>query len=394
MSRRILGRADLEPFLEGLAVFGTGGGGNPGWGRVIMENDLARGRTYELVPPEEVPDEATVVSGGYMGSVKVLDAMGVEQVVEGWETRFELEEAFKLMTQVLGRRPDYLVPFELGGLNTPVILSLAARLGLPVVDGDALGRAAPETQMTTFLAYGVALEPMPLVDRAGHAVVVWASPDPTYADELGRWAIGRGGGTGANNHYAMSGRKLKECVVPGTLSLALDAGRAIIEARRRGQDPVSAFAAFAGGTVLMRGRVRALVGQDDAGHYLTTVTIDGEDHAGTARCMKVVIKNETMAAWLDDRLVTVLPDLVCLLDPSTGRGLMSVELEPGVPVAVVVVPCHPRLRQAMQTEAGSRAFAGGRYGHPEVTYVPLEELLQRALGPGGSGEPGGGRASV
>lgn len=382
MPIRTLAREDIEPLLEGLAVFGTGGGGSPAWGRAIMEHDFAVGRRYELIPPGEVPDSATIVSGGYMGSVKVLDAMGMDQVVAEWDSRFELEEAFRLMERVIGRPVDYIVPFELGGLNTPVILSLGARLGLPVVDGDALGRAAPETQMTTFLAYGVSLEPMPLVDRAGNSVVVWGSTDPAYADELGRWVVARGGGTGANNHYPMSGRKLKEAVVPNTITMALDAGRVIRSAREEGRDPVGAFAGFAGGTVLFSGEVRDVSGQENAGHYVTSVTLAGTgDHSGET--LSVVIKNETMAAWLDGRLVVTLPDLLCLLDPATGRGIMSVELVAGLAVSAVVAPCHPRLRSAMGTPLGARAFSGARYGRPDLVYTPVEQLLAQAgKGPG------------
>lgn len=374
MGVRVLTREDIEPLLEGLAIYGTGGGGSPAWGKAIMEHDLAVGRTYRLISPGDLPDHATVVSGGYMGSVKVLDAMGFDEVVTGWDKRFELEEALRLMERVKGRAVDYVVPFELGGLNTPVVLSLGARAGLPVVDGDALGRAAPETQMTTFLAYGISLEPMPLVDRAGNSVLVWESTDPAYADELGRWVVARGGGTGANSHYWMSGRQLKEAVVPGTVSMAIDAGRAVTRARESGQDPVRAFTVFAGGTFLFDGRVTVVASQEDSSHYVTTVTLAGERRAA-GRTFRLAIKNETMAGWLDGRLVAMLPDLLCLLDPGTGRGIMSVNLEPGLPVAVVAVACHERLRRAMGTSVGARAFSGGRYGQPDLVYRPLETLL-------------------
>lgn len=368
---------EIAPLMEGLSIFGTGGGGSPSWGRAIMEGDLARGREYRLITPEEVPDDAVVVSGGYMGSVKVLDAMGFEQVVESWETRFELQEALSVMEEILRRKVDYLVPFELGGLNTPVVLSLGARLGIPVVDGDALGRAAPETQMTSFIGHGVSLTPMPLVDRAGNTIIVKGAVDPVYPDELGRWVITRGGGTGANNHYPMSGRQLKGAVIPGTVSKALEAGRAIAIARKEGRDPVGAFASFAGGRVVFTGVVSEVAGEDRAGHYLTSVAArgTGKDMGST---MRLVIKNETMAGWIDDSLVALLPDLLCLLEPGTGRGIMSVDLHPGVEIVVVGVPCHARLRKALESPAGSAAFSGTRYGYPDLSYRPIEELLAAA----------------
>ncbi|MEW6546546.1 MAG: DUF917 domain-containing protein [Bacillota bacterium] len=380
---------DVDALLEGLALFGTGGGGSPAWGRAIMERDLARGRQYTLIPPDEVPDEALVVSGGYMGSVKVLDAMGFDEVAEGWEARFELREALRVMEEILGRRVDYVVPFELGGLNTPVVLSLGARAGIPVVDGDALGRAAPETQMTSFIGHGISLTPMPLVDRAGNTVVVKEAVDPVYPDVLGRWVITQGGGTGANNHYPMSGRQLKAAVIPGTISMALNAGRVVRRAREQGRDPVAAFARFAGGTVLFRGMVAEVAGEDRFGHYLTSVTVRGvgEDTGAT---MRLVIKNETMAAWIDDQLAAVLPDLVCMLEPETGRGIMSVDLRAGLPMAAVAIPCHPRLRAALATPQGAAAFSGARYGCPDIRYQPLEELLAR-LGKPLPGTAGSGR---
>jgi len=382
MPIRIITAEDIEPLLEGLAAFATGGGGNPAWGRAIMERDLARGREYRIVPPEEVPDEALVVSGGYMGSVEVVDRMGFDQVVEGWESRFELHEALKVMEEIMGRRIDFVVPFELGGLNTPVILSLGARAGIPVVDGDALGRAAPETQMTSFIGHGISLTPMPLVDRAGNTVIVKDAVDPVYPDQLGRWVIARGGGMGANNHYPMTGSQLKRAVIPGTISMALEAGRRILEARQKKQDPVQAFADFAGGTVVFTGTVCDVAAEDHTGHYVTTVRVRGEaEHAG--RWMRLVIKNETMAGWIDDQLVGMLPDLLCLLEPGTGRGIMSVELQAGLKVAVVGIPCHPRLREGLSTPEGAAAFSGARYGCPDLSYRPIEELLSE-LGNGAS----------
>ena len=39
---------------------------------------------------------------------------------------------------------------EAGGLNSTIPFVAAAKLGLPIVDGDAMGRAFPELQMVSF----------------------------------------------------------------------------------------------------------------------------------------------------------------------------------------------------------------------------------------------------
>jgi len=365
--------ADVDPLLEGLAILGTGGGGSPAWGRAILENDFLVGRVPRVIDLEAIADDSTVVSGGIMGSVKVLEQMGTENIMRHWEQRFELLQVSRVMEGLLGRPIDHVVPFEVGGLNAPVILSLGARLGVPVIDGDALGRSAPETQMTSFLGHGVELTPMPLVDMQGNVVVVQHAEEPTFPDQVGRFVISRGGGLGANNHYPMSGRTAKQVVIPNTLSGSLRLGRALLAARRAQADAVAAVAAEVGGRLLFAGRVQSMKEEEALGFYFTTLDLAGEgDFAG--RQAEMVIKNETMYLAVDGRPRLYFPDLALILDPPSGRGLMSVELAVGRGLAVVAVACHPRLRQAVLSGQAEAAFSPARYGRPQDRYVPLEAL--------------------
>lgn len=364
---------DIEPLLEGLAILGTGGGGSPAWGKAILEHDFASGRVPRLVDLTEIADHSTVVSGGIMGSVKVLEAMGTENVMRHWEERFELLEVTRVMEGLIGKLVDHVVPFEVGGLNTPVILSLGARMGLPVIDGDALGRSAPETQMTSFLGHGVSLTPMPLVDLKGNVVVVQHGAEPTFADQVGRFVITQGGGLGANNHYPMSGKTAKRVVIPNTISASLELGRAVTEARRSGADPVATVAGVVGGSLLFRGEIQAMQEEAALGFYFTTAELAG-DEGFAGRRAQLVIKNESMYLALDGQPRAYFPDLVLLLDPETGRGIMSVELKVGSRLSLVGVACHPRLREAALSEAAQAAFSPARYGRPNDGYRPLEEL--------------------
>lgn len=366
---------DIDPLLEGLAILGTGGGGEPAWGRAILEREFAEGREIRIVDPDDVADDALVVSGGIMGSVKTFEAISIADLVERWESRFELLEATRAMERYLGRQVDYVIPFEVGGLNTPVVLSLAARLGVSTVNGDALGRSAPETQMTSFIGHGVSLTPMPLVDAHGNTIVVSEQADPVFADEIGRWMVTRGGGMGANNHYPMSGAQLKQSAIPCTITQALEMGQALAAARAAGSDPVAAVSAVLHGVPLFHGRVAAVEGEDRGGFYLTNVTLKGEGRSADHEA-RMVIKNETMALWLDGGLSAVFPDLVCMLDPVTGRGIMSVEIAVGTAMTLVGAPCHDRLRHTLRTEVGKRAFGGARYGHPELLYQPIEQFIK------------------
>lgn len=373
MDEWIVQRDDIEPLLEGLTILGTGGGGAPGWGRLILHNEFARGREMRIVDPKAIADDARVSSGGIMGSTKIIDVMSIDEVVESWEDDFVLLKAFGVMAEYLGGPLDHVVPFEVGGLNTPVIMSLCARLGIPMIDGDALGRSAPETQMTSFIGHSISLTPMPLVDALGNAIVVTQSVEPTYADEIGRWVITQGGGLGGNSHYPMTGRQLKEAVIPNTVSLARKIGQAVLEARNLGVDPVTAAAQELKGRHLFTGTITALEEKEQTGFYLTVVTLAGSGE-WSGRAADLTIKNEVMLCQLDGRLAVIFPDLVCMLDPATGRGLMSTELREGTSVALIGTACHPRLRRAASSPQGQKSFSPARFGRPDLEYRPIEEL--------------------
>lgn len=373
MARWILDKNDVDALLIGLGIYGTGGGGDPEWGRKIIENDFSKGRVYEIVDPEDVEDDAFVCSGGIMGSVKALEYMSYDEIVESWEKEFILMKAFKEMEKIKGRKIDYIIPFEAGGLNTPVIMTLAARMGIPVINADAVGRSAPETQMTSFVGYGISLNPMPLVDHKGNTIVVMSANELTYADEIGRFVVTKGGGMGGNAHYAMSGAELKKSCIPGAISNSIRVGKLILEAQRKGIDPVDEFVEKENGLKLFEGVVTEVVGEDKGGFYLTNVTLDGtKDY--TNKKAKLVIKNEVMATWVDGKIKSIFPDLVCMLYTESGIGVMSSDIKEGMKISLVGFPCHERLRYCLKTEAGKTAFGGARYGYPELEYIPIEQL--------------------
>lgn len=372
MALKKINREDLEPLLEGVAILGTGGGGSPDWGRGIMLNDFKRGREYTIIDPDEIEDDAVVVSGGIMGSVKTLDNVNFDELLERWEDNFELEVAFREMERELSKKIDYIVPFEMGGLNTPVILSLGARVGIPVLDGDALGRAAPETQMTSFIGHGISLTPMPLVDHVGNVVVVRKTINPVYPDQIGRFIVTRGGGLGANNHYPMSGRQLKNSVIPNTISKAIEIGRSVISARNNSEDPVDVFRKKVSGINIFHGKITEINEEEAEGFYFTKVKLTGLRNDNNSSC-ELIIKNETMTCWKNGELQIVFPDLLCMLDPKTCRGIMSIELKKNLEIKLVAVPCHDRLRESLKHPAGKIAFSSKRYGQ-NIKYLPLEEL--------------------
>ncbi|MEM2105250.1 MAG: DUF917 domain-containing protein [Candidatus Bathyarchaeia archaeon] len=377
MKEKILDKDELQHMLIGVGILGTGGGGDPDFfGKPLIEWDLKKGREYRIISPEKVDDDAFVVSGGYAGSVSAFISVG--DMLKKWEKKYELLEALKITEELFNRKVDHVVPFELGGVNTPVILSLAARVGISTIDGDGLGRAAPETQMSTFLGHGISLTPMPFVDKDGNVLIVKHATNSVYPDEIMRLALELNGKIGANNHYPMSGKQLKESVIPNTITFSIRLGEAVANAASTKRDPIEAIIAASKGFKLFNGKVREMTGADVKAHYLAKATLEGIGEFAN-RTMEIVFKNEAMLAKIDGEAVAVFPDLICMVDPKTGKGLMTAKLKAGIDMTVIGIPAHERLRECLRTKLGQEAFSPARFGITDVKYEPIEKLVRQVF---------------
>ena len=74
----------------------------------------------------------------------------------------------KLSPPFYGKPIYAFMPIEAGGVNSMLPIAAAARLGLPLVDCDGMGRAFPELQMVTFTIGGGSATPMAMVDEKGN----------------------------------------------------------------------------------------------------------------------------------------------------------------------------------------------------------------------------------
>ena len=127
-----------------------------------------------------------------------------------------------------------------------------------------------------------------------------------------------------------------------------------------------------GGALLLNGIVTSRVEIDQAGFYGAHVEVK-ESGQGGHSTVTLVIKNEVMCVKRGDRPLVMFPDLVYILDPVTGEGLMSTELQEGCAVAIVAAPCSPVVREALSSELGRIAFSPTRYGET-ADFTPIEDL--------------------
>ncbi len=359
---KILREQELEDLITGCAILGTGGGGSPRRGLELVRSDLEAGREFKLIGLEEVPDDALVASPYMCGSVS---PEGSSQSRDQDE-RLEPLRAFEALEEYLGREFFAVIPTEIGGGNTAVALSVAARLGLPVVDADPAGRSVPELQHTTFYIMNVPIAPLALATARGDIIILKEVADDFRAEELARAiAVASGNRAGVADH-PLEGRLLKGSIIPGTLSKALAIGEAVRKARSSGKDPVEAAAAAGGGYLLFRGRVTRTDWKIEEGFTIGELALLGEgDYLGHR--YRIWYKNEHIISWFDDEPDVMVPDLICLLEPATGEAITNPNCREGMEAAVVGYPAP----EIWRSPRGLELFGPGHFGY-ELEYRRIE----------------------
>ena len=79
--------ADLPDLARGAAFLGTGGGGNPYVGRLLVESAMREtGRDLELMDLSDVPDDALIIPTAMMGAPTCI----VEKLPRGTEAAASL----------------------------------------------------------------------------------------------------------------------------------------------------------------------------------------------------------------------------------------------------------------------------------------------------------------
>lgn len=348
----------LEDIAIGAGILGTGGGGNPYYGKLHVRRLLAQGARIPIVAPNEVPDDALVVSVGGMGAPTV----SIERIARGDEPLI----ALRALETHLGRRATHLIPGEIGGSNSTRPMAISAMSGLPVIDGDGMGRAFPELQMETFSIYGIATTPAAIADIHHNITIFPYLQDAQTLERYARAVTVQMGGSSGYAFPAMTGLDARRTAVPMTLTLARRLGEAIRRARHHHDSPLDAIRNVTGGQIIFTGKIIDVQRRMAAGFSRGTLDISGMDnHQGEQ--LRIDFQNENLIARRDGVVVTVVPDLICIVDALTGGPITTEVVRYGLRVAVVGIPA-PRV---LKTPEALAVIGPAAFGYPDVEYRPL-----------------------
>ncbi|MGJ8529050.1 DUF917 domain-containing protein [Maritalea sp.] len=357
--------ADMAHVALGGAFLGTGGGGDPYIGKLMAEQAIAQNGPVPVIDVDALDDDALIIPVAMMGAPTVM----LEKLPRGDEA----VAAVRALEAVVGRKADAIFCIEAGGLNSTIPIAVASTLGLPIVDGDGMGRAFPELQMVSMTMSGISACPMTMADDKGNAVTM-NTVDNLSTEKFARVITVEMGGAGLIALYPMTGKQAKAAVLRGSLSLIHAIGNIIAQEQAANRNCADRLASELNGVRLFEGRIVDVDRRTTGGFARGTALIDGlESNHGMK--MKLHFQNEFLVAETDDgRPMATTPDLICLLDLETGVPITTEQMGYGFRVIVFGLPCDPKWRSEHGLD-----LVGPKYFGYEHTYVPIEDLSGSAI---------------
>jgi DUF917 family protein len=320
---------EIEALAVGAWVLGTGGGGSPYLGLLNMRRLYAEGKRVQLMDPDELADDDMVAVVSNMGAPLV----GQERLVDS----ANIGRAVTLMEEYLGRSFRAIMSVEIGGNNGVQPFLAAAETGKPVVDADAMGRAYPEAQMTSFAVGDLKPWPLSLVDPRGVEGIVAKVPSWKWMERLSRKMCVEVGSIAATCKAPRTGAEVKRWGILRTTTQAIALGQAILLAQKEHRDPVQAILDSEKGLLLFRGKVADIARRTTEGFLRGTAKLDGLD-AWRGQGFELAFQNEWAVGWQDGVPRVMTPDLICVLDSVSGEAIGTETLRYGQRVTVVALP--------------------------------------------------------
>ncbi|MFE6893941.1 DUF917 domain-containing protein [Streptomyces sp. NPDC057694] len=328
----------LIDFARGCAVLGSGGGGPVADTLPVAAQAIEECGPVPVVAPDSLADDALVLPVSLVGS----PAVAAERI----GGRAEAERLAARVAGLHGRPVAAVMSGEIGGQNGPFTVACAARLGVPLLDADSIGRAFPRLDQNVLELAGLSPSPAVLADEYGRTVVL-DHINGAYLEELARQVVAVFGGRAVSADYPLTAGQAARHAVRGSVTRAVRLGR--------GEEPAA----------LLTGKVAAVRRPGDGA---AGVLLEGTG-ADAGRLVQVRAQSEFVAATEDGRALALVPDVIALIDARTGWAVPVEEVRYGLRVRLVTLAADP----VWYSQAGLRLAGPAAFGLDGLTHGPGRE---------------------
>jgi DUF917 family protein len=350
---QLLKSDELQALALGCSLLGSGGGGNPAYDLLIVEHALQQYGCVSLISMDELSDDALVIPLAFMGAPLIA----TEKLPSGREFQTIIGSLQRQAKEIV------LMPAEIGGANGLCAMAVAAKMGLPILDADTVGRAFPQLQMSSCNLHGISATPAYFADSLGNLVQIHAE-DPHALERIGRHVSISMGSSCGIAVYLMNGKQAKTAVIPNTVTQALQLGQAILGARKEGINPVNKILEITEGVCLSVGIITEVRQEIKNGFLQGSVKITND-----VQEVELIYQNEYLLARNHNEILATTPDILAIVERESGTPITTDGLRYGLQVALLAIP-SPKI---WQTDAGLD-LVGPEYFNLSVSYKPIKNM--------------------
>jgi DUF917 family protein len=343
---------NLGSLARGCALLGAGGGGDPELGLIMALTAVDQHGPVDVIALEDLADDALIMPCGLVGS----PAIASEKIWGGDEGRTLRNAVERLRAEPVAA----LMCYSQAGANGLLPVMWAARIGLPLVDADGMGRAFPELQQQAMHLADVPASPVVVTDGRGNAQVLYCADD-AWAERMARSAAACFGGVCACALYCLTALEARDAAISGSLSRAVGIGEAL--SADAVSERIDALCELHDAVVVIEGRVVSVERRADNGFVRGSATI--QDEASAARQLRLELQNELMLDVEEGAVRAAVPDLISVLSADTGTPIATERLRRGEHVVVVSTPAP-----AVWLSPAGLAVAGPAAFGYDVDYTP------------------------
>jgi len=397
-----LTKTDISYIVYGACFLASGGGGPIGMALLFMDKMINDADVMYYVNPDNLEANKNISLVAGLGSP--------DKIFEGFGQTVSLN-AFREMNDYLtqsGQEPlSYLMPVEMGAMNTLIPFIISARKGISVINGDPCGRAVPEMSMNLFNINQLPLNPVILTsdtDESGHyqKIIVQVKDAEDAENQARRFAKSHNSTAGiacypmqgADLNCSMLSDKNGAKFIQWTVGFAWNLGQNMIESKNYNEflkflDSFSlpSYKLFEG--VITNKEERKISGFD-AGK----ITVSNGDET-----FFIYYKNESLLAWNVTRkcYVAMGPDSINFLarkdaqpfsnsDINSDPEKNSKNISLGTEIGIIGLCAYEKLKSTVLVNLFLSNIQETLAAFPEdnvpvpARYIPLPDLMSHYIG--------------
>jgi DUF917 family protein len=324
-----LTKTDISYIVYGACFLGSGGGASIGLTLLFMDKMISDADIMTYVNPDTLDANKNISFIALLGSP--------DKMFEGFGQTAALN-AFLEMNSYLtqsGQPLSYLIPVEMGAINTLIPFIISARNGISVINGDPCGRAMPELSMTLFNINKLPLNPVILTsdtNNFGHyqKTIVQVKDADDAEDQARRFAQQHNNVAGMAC-YPMQGADLncstsdknRAKFIQYTVGLAWNLGRNMVESKNYTEFlecldrfTLSSYTLFEG--LIIDKEERTISGFD-----VGKITVSNGDES-----IFIYYKNESLLAWNVTKkcYIAIGPDSINFVAKKNAQPLSNADI--------------------------------------------------------------------